>query len=488
MQKHNGTPTDLILSRLANVRKIGGGWMASCPAHGGHDCLSVSEKEGRTLVHCFAGCDTGEVMHSIDLRMADLFVDSLNPARKRDYEIRSATAARDHSKMIIAIAAGQVEKGGELTDEDLSQMAAAQARIDEANNTLAALNHVEPEEPEEANPLLRHLSYDSDAALDRIASQQWLIDQVLPVDGFGVIYGPSGSYKSFVAIDLAACVASAQPWHGADTDNPGHVIYIGAEGALGLHLRKKAWEIRYQKPLKNLAILGTAVTLNAVMEREQLIELCLMAAAERNEPIKLIVIDTLARSFDGEENSASDMGAFVRACDRIRAETGATVLVIHHSGKDADRGARGSSALRAACDFEFKVVSPGKKVTRLTCTKAKDSDSFEDIDFKLEVVEIGRNDAKGRAMGSLVLKKTVGGSTGGVDDLTGHPQTLNNLVALNMSSSGQDFVMKEFLRDSFYHAIGRQDRKAFTRSLEKLVDDGWVAMDSNGKIERNEVF
>lgn len=205
-------------------------------------------------------------------------------------------------------------------------------------------------------------------------------------------------------------------------------------------------------------------------------------------PIKLIVVDTLARSFEGEENSASDMGAFVRACDRIRAETGATVLVVHHSGKDADKGARGSSALRAACDFEFKVVSPGKKVAKLTCTKAKDSDPFDDMTFKLNVVEIGRKDQKGREMGSLTLTMQAAGEATMVDDLTGHPQTLNNLIANEMSRRGNSFVMKDFLRDSFYHAIGKQDRKAFSRALDKLVEDEWVVIDASGKIERSEVF
>jgi putative DNA primase/helicase len=346
----------------------------------------------------------------------------------------------------------------------------------------------EYEANKEENPLLKWLSYDSDEALDRIASQQWLIDQIIPVDGFGVIYGPSGSYKSFVAMDMSASIAAAHKWHGNDTDNPGHVVYIGAEGATGLHLRKKAWEIRHGKKLNNLAILGAAVTINNATECQMLVELCEVAAKQLDEPIKLIVVDTLARSFEGEENSASDMGAFVRACDRIRAVTGATVLVVHHSGKDADKGARGSSALRAACDFEFKIVSPGKKVTKLTCTKAKDSDPFDDMTFKLNVVEIGRKDQKGREMGSLTLTMQAAGEVTMVDDLTGHPQTLNNLIANEMSRRGNSFVMKDFLRDSFYHAIGKQDRKAFSRAMDKLVEDEWVVMDASGKIERSEVF
>jgi putative DNA primase/helicase len=367
------------------------------------------------------------------------------------------------------------------TPEEFTAFVDAVERMNIAERNLEAI-------PKPENPFFKWLSYDSDAALDRIASQQWLIYQVLPVDAFGVVYGPSGSYKSFVGMDLSACVASGMKWHGNDTDNPGHVIYVGAEGATGLHLRKKAWEIRYGKKLTNLAILGTAVTINDPIQCQIFESLCLDAAEAIGEPIKLIVIDTLARSFAGEENSATDMGAFVRACDKIRAATGATVLVVHHSGKDADKGARGSSALRAACDFEYKVVSPGKKVTKLSCTKAKDSDPFDDMTFKLNVVEIGRKDSKGVEMGSLTL--TLSSDAGDMrPDLTGHKQTINSLVASEMARTGEDWVFKSMVQDAFFAVMGADKKHgatktAWSRGMSDLIEDGWLEMDGNGRITR----
>lgn len=257
-----------------------------------------------------------------------------------------------------------------------------------------------------------------------------------------------------------------------------------------MHLRKKAWEIRYQKPLKNLGILGCAVTINETIECQLLVDLCLAAADELQEPVRLVVIDTLARSFAGDENSAAEMGAFVRSCDRIRAATGATVLVIHHSGKDAEKGARGSSALRAACDFEFKVTSSGKKVTKLTCTKAKDSDPIEDMGFKLESVEIGRKDSKGRPMVSLVPKYD-NEASGERHDLTGHNQMLNSLIAREMARTGDDWAMKELVRDSFMRALGGKSDSAaaqFRRALKCLTEDEWIVIDANGKITRSDPF
>lgn len=486
--KFNGGPTELLLSRLANVKKSGKGWMCSCPAHGGHDCLTVEEADGKTLVHCFAGCDVRDVVGAVDLRLSDLFADSLNPERRREYQIQSATAARAQAKLVIAAGANVVQTGGELSDFNISEMAEAQARIDAANQQLEELQYYETSDE---NPLLKRLSYDSDAALDLLANQQWLIDNVLPADAFGVIFGPSGTYKSFLAMDMSASIASAQKWQGIDVDNPGHVLYIAAEGASGLHMRKRAWEIRHKVgKISNLGILGSAVTINSAIECEQLVQLCEHAAEELDAPIVLIVIDTLARSFAGDENSAADMGAFVKACDRIRERTGATVLVIHHAGKEVDKGARGSSALRAACDFEFKVTSSGKKVSKLNCTKAKDSDPPDDMDFKLESVEIGKQDAKGRPMVSLVPKRCQEGEMPR-GDLTGVNQTINNLIGQEMARNGQDFVMRKFLLDSFYSVMGDKSdskRVQFNRALRELSDNGWILIDEEGKITRDDPF
>lgn len=377
----------------------------------------------------------------------------------------------------LAIESPTPEEMGKVADA-LMRQSAAQLAVDEFQKT--------------QSPMRKRVAYDSDAAIAMIAQQRWLIDQIIPVDAFGVIYGPSGAYKSFCAMDMSACIASAMNWHGNDVDEPGHVLYIGAEGASGLHLRKKAWEIRHQRPLTNLAILGMAVTINSD-DHNALIGLCDELVQEIDQPIRLIVIDTLARSFQGEENSATDMGDFVNACDHIREVTGATILVVHHSGKDAEKGARGSSALRAACDFEFKVTSPGKKLTRLSCTKAKDSDPFDDINFKLNVVEIGVRDRKGKPLTSLILSPAADGDIPTREDLSGSSQMINNLIAHEMARTGDDWVFYTPLRDSFFAKMGTDKRDsntkmAWDRGIKKLLADEWIHKDLNGKITRAEVY
>ena len=83
--------------------------------------------------------------------------------------------------------------------------------------------------------------------------------------------------------------------------------------------------------------------------------------------LSLIVVDTLSRAMSGgNENSPEDMGKFVTNCDRIRIASGAHLMVIHHTGKDDAKGARGHSLLRAAADTEIEVSREQREPSRLT--------------------------------------------------------------------------------------------------------------------------
>ena len=132
---------------------------------------------------------------------------------------------------------------------------------------------------------------------------------------------------------------------------------------------------------------------------EQVIESMVMAADAH--PV-LIVIDTLARNFGGDENSSADMGAFVRNVDQLRAKWGATTLVVHHSGKDGQRGARGSSALKGAVDSEYEVVRTASDgIIHLSPKKMKDAPEPPALSFKLCVVPL-RDSAGGECFSAVL--------------------------------------------------------------------------------------
>jgi len=116
----------------------------------------------------------------------------------------------------------------------------------------------------------------------------------------------------------------------------------------------------------------------------------------------MVVLDTLARVIaGGNENSSEDMGALIGNCDRIRAETRAHVMLIHHTGKDEARGARGHSSLRAATDTEIEVAS-GLNGSVATVTKQRDLEIDGTFGFSLHVVPLGVN-TRGKEVSSCVV-------------------------------------------------------------------------------------
>jgi len=156
--------------------------------------------------------------------------------------------------------------------------------------------------------------------LHKLPPAHWLLKDKLIQKGLTVIYGGSGTGKSFHAIDIALQVAQTE-----------NVIYMAGEDELGYENRVLAWEKHTGKNRENLYVsLGSVPVLESNEVKEfidSLIEL---------NPV-LVVVDTLARAMvGGDENSSRDMGLFIRACNEIQRKLGCAVLLIHHTNKLGD--------------------------------------------------------------------------------------------------------------------------------------------------------
>jgi hypothetical protein len=134
------------------------------------------------------------------------------------------------------------------------------------------------------------------------------------------------------------------------------------------------------------------------------IEAAKLAAERLTCPVGLIVVDTLSRAMaGGNENSPEDMGALVRNLDTIRQHLPAHVAVVHHSGKDAARGARGHSLLRAATDTEIEVSREiGSSTSSARVTKQRELELGDEFPFTLVPVELGAN-RRGKPVTSCVV-------------------------------------------------------------------------------------
>jgi hypothetical protein len=223
-----------------------------------------------------------------------------------------------------------------------------------------------------------------------------LIESWLDQGTLAVMYGDSNAGKTFVALDMAFHIAAGRPWMGCDVEQ-GDVVYVAAESGLSVQKRIMALRLRHgivgDVPL--WVVPCPVDLLDPEADTQGLIDLVRETTGGR---ARLVVIDTLSRAMaGGNENASEDMSSFVRNCDRIRVAVGATVLIVHHNGKDASKGARGHSSLRAATDTELEI-----RDGLILATKQRDGEMRKPLAFGLEVVELGVN-ARGKMMTSCVV-------------------------------------------------------------------------------------
>lgn len=236
------------------------------------------------------------------------------------------------------------------------------------------------------------------AQLEDIPDPVPLVEDAINLDSEVWAIAASGSFKTFVALDLAGCVGRGIPWHGLRT-RQGLVIYIVAEGVGGIKMRKRAWE-KLNGSMENVIFLPRPVQAD---ERRGVAEWTALIEACRQLQPALIVIDTQARVTVGfEENSASDMGIYVEQVRRLKNATAAAVLTVHHTGKRGADG-RGSSALYGAADTEIKIERVDRTmICSVSSTKMKDGAERELFKLSLTSVEVGRNEELDKAITSLV--------------------------------------------------------------------------------------
>lgn len=328
------------------------------------------------------------------------------------------------------------------------------------------------------------------------------VQGVLVEGGSVVAYGESNTGKTFFVTDLALHVAAGRPWQGRRVDQGG-VIYCVLEGGNGFRNRVVAWRQAHDLNGTSIPFAAIPCALNLLDPNADTPRLvaAIKAAAERMPvPVKLVVIDTLSRAMaGGNENAPDDMGALVRSMDEIRQETGACVLFIHHSGKDAARGARGHSLLRAAIDTEIEIkADPETNSHSATIVKQRDLKKGDLFGFGLEIVTLGENQ-HGEPVTTCIVREdepmqrtpgakltpTEQGWLRDIEDMFCEPGLAEKIIPMPGMSVSLTLT-REQVRDGFRRkgrfsappdvALTGPDRERMRSMLNKLKDKGKIGL------------
>jgi hypothetical protein len=311
---------------------------------------------------------------------------------------------------------------------------------------------------------------------------RWRVKGVIPERGIGAIYGPSGSAKTFLALDMAIGIAQGAEWFGYRVRRC-PVVYVCLEGEAGLSVRLGAYSTKGTIP-RNIQFLDQPLNL---LDSKDVADL-ITAIRGREATQGLVIIDTLNRAAPGlDENSSVDMGKAISAAKTMQQAVGGLVLLVHHTGKDAAKGMRGHSSLYAALDAAIEVRRPGGDLREWSVAKAKDGADGMAHAFRLDVVELGV-DEDGDPITSCVIHPTTGATARQSKPLTAAQQIgMETFMAASSAnrSEGERAVRAsiEQWREEFYRRSTADNpdskRRTFNRVRTDLVELGRLTVDGD---------
>lgn len=283
--------------------------------------------------------------------------------------------------------------------------------------------------------------------VELVLDGSYLIEDLLPKSGPAVLYGDSGSGKTFFALELAAAVAMGGEWAGRHVEG-GPVIYLCAEGQSGFRNRLAALvdadRISREAPF---ALISTAIDLQQTDGEgfERLLATTKEIAGKVGSPA-LIVIDTLSKTFGAGSENSDDMVSYVANCERIAEIFDCLTLIVHHRPKSGEnRGERGHSSLRAGVAASILVESiSGGTIRTATTKKLKDGPADQSISFRLTPVPLGTNQ-RGKEITTCLVDLIDGEAAPILSTkeqkrrrLTGHNQIALKAIEELIAAYGQD--------------------------------------------------
>lgn len=337
----------------------------------------------------------------------------------------------------------------------------------------------------------------------KVTPKDWLVKGILGQKELSVLFAPSGGGKSFVALDMAARIATGSTWFSHKIDKTG-VLYVAGEGSTGFQHRMIAWAREMQIDDADFHLLPAALDLFSENSRGRSEIDAAIASIKTDYQIDvgLIVLDTLSRMMPGGVDSdPRDMKVFLNQVEKLRLQTGAHVMLVHHTGKEKDRGMRGSSMLRDYADTVFEVQPPtdgGPHIIKID----KQKDGRDGITFMcyIKPVTLGIDDDDD-AITSCVLTPVGNEEPTGNPSTTGHAriafdaliealktdgdappvtsefENVTTIVTLDSWSDHFKFLVETRIKGGFTSDAAR--RQAWSRAKKTLLNKGLITIEGD---------
>lgn len=322
----------------------------------------------------------------------------------------------------------------------------------------------------------------------------WAVKGLIPTNGVTVLYGASGSGKTFLAAHLALCIAS-----GADflkhRVNKGKVVYIAAESPTSLERRLAVMYQLNKTGYGGYEFVGDEVSIyQGGIDLFRKDEAMALIAAIKNfhemlDPVGVCIIDTLAAAFGGIDENSNDMATVVKIAEYIQRELFCPVVIIHHTGKDTTRGLRGHSSLRGGIE-QALYVDGMENPRRIFVDKIKDEKTGDETPFDLISIDTDILDSDGEVVKGCIVQygafDAVATSGKKRAKLIPHGETaLKAFNAALDSIAPNRYVPEELFREHLKPLFSHHDqkhRKTFAnRGITDLINKNYIEVNSRGE-------
>jgi len=235
----------------------------------------------------------------------------------------------------------------------------------------------QPETPKE--PVDWHTRYMTEESYLNVKPPEFLIDGFLVKDSIAMLGGPVAQRKSIIALNIAHALCTGEPLFGYFdvTEKPTRTVYLCPEmGAASF--------VKRVKQIGLGGFVGKTLFIQTMSEQPTVLD-----ELDGELPGAVVIVDTITRFIEGDENKSEDMRRFAQKVFRL-VKAGATVVLLHHSKKGSsgslDDGLRGSSELAAFVDSCWvteldDTTKPYESLSKMRNVKQRD---FESDPFRLK--------------------------------------------------------------------------------------------------------